>query len=209
MVRIARLRVDQSAVSYADINAYLDRRSFGGFGTFELGRVTEKPHCHYVIHGFEDDKAVQAFRVDLKRKFPALNRSNYSVSVSEDPERYDRYVAKGKSADEPPEVIWRHSLLYSLEKIAELHAAYWEENASTRKRKSEESSSSMLDFVVDEAKRARIPWNERHTLSMIYLKEMTARRKAVNMFAAKSVINAVQLVLCPTDECASNMADMI
>lgn len=128
---VVRFRVDKDAATAEELSAYFEKRgSVGGFGTFEYGSVTEKEHYHYLLEGFESKKQVDAMRMDMKRKIPGLNRTNYSWTVADEVDRYARYCCKGprKHVREPPVVVWRHSLEYTPEKISALHEAYWAEN---------------------------------------------------------------------------------
>lgn len=204
MAIAVRFRADQSAVSHEQLNEFFDSRNYGGFGTFERASVTEKPHYHYALYGFADEKAVQACRVALKRKFPTLTKTVYSLTVADEPERHDRYIAKGTSPEEGPEVVWCHSLQYNMEKIKALHAAYWAENTATRKRK---ATGSMLDFVVEEAKSKAIRWSDARSLFTIYFKEMRDRGKGISMHAAKATINTAQLQLCQDDSAVNMLVD--
>lgn len=198
------MRIDHVEGALAAITAYLGETRYGGFGVEENSEGNR--HYHFLLEGFNEKKDVQAFRVAMTRKAPMLKgNGGYSISVVKDLDKYARYICKGASSGESPVLVWRQSLKYDDGKIAALHDAYWEENRKLKKR----AAVSMVDFVVDEAKRRAINWRERSALSKIYIDEMVARGKPLNMFAGKSTINTVQVLLCPNDDAARDFADLM
>lgn len=198
------LRIDDVPDALESVKSYLNANSIGGFSVREA--EVNNVHYHFLLEGFKEKKDVQAFRVGLTRKCPMLKgNGGYSISVVKDLDKYERYMSKGSSSMDGPQIVWRQSLKYDDVKIDALHKLYWVENSKMKKR----SAGSILDFVVDEAKRLGVSWSDRHSLNMIYIKEMEARSKPLNLFAGKSVINMVQLKLCPTDEARLMFSDMM
>jgi len=201
---LVRFNCDQDAANHAELNEYFTQRGYGGFGVQETAPETKKEHYHYCLSGIEDQKKYQALKVNIKVKFPGLVRGKYSFSLSDEPERYERYMCKANFEGDTVRVIWRHSLKYTEEYINGLHAAYWSENKTITKKRKEEP---MIEYTINEAKRRGIDWRDRHSINMIYLKEMVARNKPINTFAAKSISNLVQAKLCGDDKFLSELAD--
>lgn len=198
------MRVDDVDGAFEAVKDYLNVNSIGGFGVREA--EPSNVHYHFLLEGFKEKKDVQAFRVALTRKCPMLKgNGGYSITIVKDLDKYERYITKGASDGEAPQIVWRQSLIYNDAKISELHDAYWAENQKMKKR----AAGSMVDFVVDEAKRQCICWSDRHALNMIYIEEMEARSKPLNTFAGKAVINMVQIKLCPTDEAKRQFAELM
>jgi len=155
-------------------------------------------HWHWLI--FTTCKA-QSWRVKLTRAVPALKgNACYSVSEVKDMEGYKRYMCKGESVEVMPEVVWEHGLDWGYE---ELHAGYWEANRQSKKRK----AGSVIDYVIDEAKRTAIAWDDRKELTRCYLKEVVARSKPINIFSVKSGVLLVQAKLCPDDQALEEIVD--
>jgi len=194
------LRVDRDV---ADVKKFLDEKGCGGFGVREVADQNE--HWHFLVET-DKFKNLQSFRVNLTKSVPTLKgNASYSATAVDDEGKYERYMCKGNSDGECPEIAWRNSLKYTDEKIGELHAAYWKENMKLKKRK----VGSVIDFVVDECKRDDIKWNDREKISVKYVSEISKRAKPFNQFAARSAVNAIQLQLCPDDSAIKMFAELI
>lgn len=200
MSLLVALRTD---VEFEQVKAFVDHKAYGGFCVREV--VDNNEHWHWLLDVPSSGRAgersaavrLQAFRVALTRAVPGLKgNAAYSATEVKDVEKYERYMCKGESDGVGPQVCWRNSLKYLDDKLDELHVAYWETNRTLKKR----TAGSMVDFVVEEAKRLCVDWKDRRRLGKIYAKEVCARRKPLNIFAAKSCVNAVQCLLCPDDE---------
>lgn len=199
---ILAMRIDDKDGALQAVKSYLSCSKIGGFGVCEV--EPDNTHYHFLLEGFEDKKDVQAFRVGLTRKCTMLKgNGSYSISIVKDLDKYERYIAKGGCQAEAPQIVWRQSLKYTDDKLAELHEAYWMENRKLKKRQ----CGSMVDYVVDEAKRRCVSWSDRTALNMIYIDEMEQRSKPLNIFAGKAVINMVQIKLCPNDDAKRSFAE--
>lgn len=198
MPTLIALRTDSALTA---VLAWLAGLAAGGFGVREVAGDNE--HWHWLV---ESDKTYKAVRVDFNKKVPELKGNGaYSMSEVEDVEKYERYLCKGESSGAGPEVVWRNSVKYTEEKLSELHEAYWAENRSLKKRK----VGSMVDFVVDAAKRDGITWNQRSKLAEIYIKELGVRSKPINLFSIRANLNAVQYALCPDDACLNELCSLL
>lgn len=198
MPTLVALRTDGALTA---VLAWLAEISAGGFGVREVAGDNE--HWHWLV---ESDKTYKAVRVSFNKRVPELKgNGSYSMSEVADLEKYERYMCKGESAGVLPEVVWSHSAKYSSEVVAELHEAYWDENRNLKKRK----TGGVTDWVIDECKRQNILWNQRREISKIYIKELGARGKPINLFSIRSNVNAVQYALCPDDSCLEELASLL
>lgn len=199
MALLVALRTDKE---FEAVKAFVTSKSYGGFCVREAKEDNE--HWHWLLE--VSAKNVQTFRVLLTRTVPELKgNSAYSATEVADLAKYERYMCKGDSEGQKPEVVWTQSVKYTPAKIDELHAAYWLENSKLKKRK----VGSMLDYVVDEAKRQNVSWRDRKALSLIYVREVKARARPLNLFAARATMNTVQMLLCPNDTMEDEFAEQI
>lgn len=197
MVQVA-LRTDGALTA---VLAWIAEIAAGGFGVREVSGDNE--HWHWLL---ETDKTYKAVRCSFNKKVPELKGNGaYSMSEVEDVEKYERYMCKGESDGAGPEVVWRNSMRYTEEKCSELHEEYWAENRKLKKRK----AGSMIDWVVDEAKRNNIAWDQRSKIAEIYIRELGARSKPINLYSIRSNLNAVQFALCPDDSCLKQLVGYV
>lgn len=195
------LRIDKS---FQEVKEFIESKGCGGFGVRETVNG-ENEHWHFVI---ETDKYrnIQSFRVNLTKAAPQLKgNGSYSATPVEDKDKYFRYLCKGASDGEGPEVAWRNSLLYTEDWISERHAEYWTENKRLKKKR----VGSVVDYVVDECRREGLEWKEREKIAILYVTEISKRAKPFNQFAAKSAVNAIQLQLCPDDSAIRMFAEAV
>lgn len=176
------------------VKRFIDSKAYGGWAVREISSG-ENEHWHWLIEA--DVRNVQAFRVALTRAVESLKGNGaYSASVVKDLEKYERYMAKGEAHGVLPEIAWRNSLKYDDDKVAELHEEYWSEHAKLKKRK----AGSMIDHVVDEAKRQNVEWKNREKLGALYVEEVVRRARPLNIFAARAAVNTIQCLLCGNEE---------
>ena len=200
MALYVALRVEKA---FDAVKAWIDSKEMGGIGVREVAGDNE--HWHFLLET-DKFKNLQSFRVQLTKAIPVLKgNASYSATKVEDKEKYMRYLCKGASEGESPEVAWRNSLLYSDEWVSERHEEYWQENKRLKKRK----VGSVIDFVVDECKRANVDWKARDKIAVIYVTEIAKRAKPFNQFAAKAAVNAIQLQLCPDDSAIRMFAEAV
>lgn len=183
------LRVDGE---WEKVVSWINREGFGGFAVRETVAGLNE-HWHLLL---QTAKELHPVRCSFNRAVPELKgNGKYSLTDCRDVEKYVRYLAKGESEGAAPELVWSNSIEYDAEKIEQLHAAYWEENRRLKKRK----VGSMIDWVVDEAKRQNVLWSKREKLAEIYIRELAARGKPINLYSIRSNLNCVQVALCPDD----------
>jgi len=184
------------------VKAWIAELSFGGFGVREVSGDNE--HWHWLL---TTEKTYKAVRVSFNKRVPELKGNGaYSMSEVADLAKYERYLCKGESDGEGPEVIWSNSIEYAPDRLEELHRMYWAENRSYKKRK---GSGSMIDYVIDYAKREGVAWNARMALAKIYIKECGMRGKPINLFAIRSNLNTIQYALCPNDDLLDQLVERV
>lgn len=193
------LRIDGE---FDKVKDWVDRNGYGGFAVRETV-AGENEHWHWLL---ETDKELHSVRCSFNRAVPELKgNGKYSLTLVNDVDKYERYLAKGDSEGQVPEIAWTHSIKYDAEKLEELHEAYWSENRKLRKRK----AGSMVDWVIDAAKAAEVRWQDRDKLSRLYIRELGARGKPINLFSIRANLNTVQLALCPDDTILDQLVEKV
>lgn len=185
------------AVLEADGGAYMVVRE-----TCEDGRNV---HFHGVLISKRKSTAVRAA---IKRAMPQLNgNGSYSCVPVRDLDKYHRYMLKGKSRSTGPEIVCANGIQYTEESWRdEQHDAYWDENEEinrTRKKK------RVFDAVLDQCKEAGLEWTNREAIAKKYIKELSDRNMAINLFSVKSHCNLIQVKLCPDDRAIEDLAGHI
>lgn len=183
------LRVDGAL---DEVQAWLAKYAIGGWAVKELAGA-DNLHWHFHLI---TEKTIKQLRCSFNREVPSLKgNGKYSLTECRDVEKYDRYMAKGDSEGQCPDIAWVHGLEYTEEKVSELHDEYWLENRRLKKRK----NGSMVDQVTDECKRENVLWSDRAKISEIYIRMVGAAGKPINLFSIRANINSVQYQLCPDD----------
>jgi len=204
------LRLDVSSDTKAKLLDWLPKCAYSWIVAFE--EEQGNPHVHLVLDSVHAEKSL---RHHVVRAFGVKGNSGYSLKACyEDFSGYIRYICKGKSKDEPP-VIWSHQgLEYSEASIKEAHEKFWctresvIENAGKRRRLKE----NVVEEVERLAKAKGFKGFERVEVARVYISLFKTARKAINVFAAKSVVNTVCLLLDKgeqeEDHLASKIADL-
>lgn len=184
------LRIDKC---FSEVLEYVEEKGMSGWCVREVAG-DENEHWHWYLEG-DGFKNLQAFRVSLTRRIPELKGNGaYSVKeCDENVERYWQYMAKGDGDGEGVTPAWRHGLLWTDDKLEELHRAYWSENHAFKKRK----LRPIDEVVLEKAKEAGVAWDRPYDLQKIYIKELFARNKPINLFSVRSHCNLIALQLAP------------
>lgn len=192
------VRIDKEL---SETKTFFESKNLAGFGVRECAGDNE--HWHFYV---ETMIKPASLRVMLKRACPGLvGNGGYSVSDVRDVDKYLRYIAKGESSGVMPEVVYQCGLLYTTEKIEELHEEYWTENKQLKKRR----TTGVMDHVLDLCRDAQIAWDDRTAIAEEYIKELVARNKPINIYSVKSCINLIQVKLCPTDDAVKQLCQQI
>lgn len=191
------LRTDKE---FEKVKAFVESKNVSGWAVREVAGDNNE-HFHWYL---ETDLKAPAFRVALTRAVPELRgNAGYSLSEVKDVEKYHRYMAKGEAEGAGPNRAWSHGLLWTDEKLEELHAEYWMENRKLKKRK----TGSVTDSVYDKCKADAVRWDDRRAITEIYIRELILRDKPINTFALKASVNLIQVKLCPNDDALNELVD--
>lgn len=194
------LRID---TCFDEVVSYVEEKGFSGWCVRESVEG-ENQHWHWYLEG-DAFKNIRAFRVALTRKVEGLkgNGSYSAKETDEFVERYWRYMAKGPGDGQNCDVVWRQGLLWTPERIEELHVGYWEENRVKRPK-----LGPIDDVVLEKAKEAGLEYDDVLGLQKIYIKELFVRNKPINLFSVRSHVNLLALKLAPNvDEAVNRMVE--
>lgn len=160
------------------------------------------PHFHVVLHSKRKHTAVRAA---LKRAMPGLNgNGSYSCTPVRDLAKYQRYMMKGEADEKMPEVVGAFGLNYSDPAWQEeMHEAYWHENELIRQSR---KRAPVQEIVLQIVKEAKLSWSDREGIAKVYIRELAARDKPINLFAVKNSVNLIQIRLCPDDSALEDLA---
>ena len=76
------------------------------------------------------------------------------------------------------------------------HDEYWEVNEEISRRR---KLLPVGEVVLAACKQKGIKWDDVESIGKVYIKELVARDKAINIFSVKSHVALIQVKLCPTD----------
>lgn len=193
-------------MEFTAVKEFITNKGASGFAVAEkAGDDNAHHHWYLEMQGF---KNVQTFRVALTKKIPGL-KGNGAYSVKEcddDYERYWQYMCKGAGSGTGADVVWRHGLVFTDEKLEALHAAYWSENRDRKRVKME----PVLDVVFQKLKEDGTAWSDREAVAQAYIRELYARNKPINIYSVKSAVNLLQIKLAPVaDEAIKVLAGSV
>lgn len=109
-------------------------------GPYLFAEETKANREHF--HGiFLSNVKIQTLRVRIKRAFPgAVGNNGYSLKVARKPAELARYICKGASKDEPPNIRFQNGHKFTSGWIGEQHELYWQhELAEARELKHEKA----------------------------------------------------------------------
>jgi hypothetical protein len=167
----------------------------------------ENPHIHALLYS---GKNIDTLRKSFKRVFEE-KRGNaaYSLKACDgDVDDYLAYICKGVDPDVGPQVVCFQGLEFDEQRVASMHARYWDENARRIRAAKERSAAkgSMVDAVEKLCREEGVRAYERKKVALVYIREMRKMRKPINIFAARAVVNGVVVLL---DEEESGATDEI
>lgn len=194
------IRIDISArISTETVADWLADLGTGYLCVREGG--SENPHVHIIVAW---DKTTRGLRKNFLTRFPSCNgNGSYSLTEVKDEAKYNRYLCKGAGLGSPPQVVCRNGLLYTDEWIETQHAAFYEHAPNPKSKK------RLLDFVYDTCQEAALDWHDRQGIARVYIKECMSRKQGINCFQAKSAVNLIQCLLCPTDAAVEDLISTI
>lgn len=183
------VRVDIGSVTCEAIADWLADIGTGYLAVREGG--SDNPHVHIVVAW---DKTTRGFRKNFLTRFPSCNgNASYSITEVKDEAKYHRYICKGEGEGTPPTIVARNGMLYTEDWIEQQHAAYYV-NAPKKR-----PAGRLLDTVFDTCKEAAYDWHDRQGIAREYIRECIRRKTGINTFQAKSAVNLITCLLCPTE----------
>jgi len=181
---------------------WLSEIGASGFGVRETVDGANE-HWHFFIRS---DKKEQALRKGFLKSVPGVRgNGGYSLAMCRDEERYERYLCKGNSKEQLPELIWSHGFDATADRIQKIHDEYWNENAAFERRK---RKLPVMDSVLATCKEARVKWEDRTAIADKYIRELVSRAKPINLFSVRTAINSIQVGLCANDEAIAELVSI-
>lgn len=172
-------------------------------GSYLVVKELEDSNPHYHVLLFSR-RSIQALRMSFKRSVPeAAGNGAYSVAAVRDLEKYERYMMKGDSDAEMPVVVASKGIKYTAQWIEETHAAYWSRNQEVQEERRE---MKVHEAVLQACKEQQVLWSNREKISELYIRELVARDKPINLFSIRSAVCLLQVHLCPDDSAVLDLA---
>lgn len=195
---VLALRVDGKA--HWDLQSFLE--DDGGAYLLVCEEPEGNPHMHAVLHSTRN---AQAVRMALRRALPYLSgNGSYSVAEVRDLAKYERYMCKGEAHGCMPEITGAYGIQYSdAEWQAATHEEYWAVNQELQEQR---KKMNVAEATLAACKDARIAWSNRERIAEMYIRELVAREKSINLFSVKSAVNLIQVQLCPDDQAIKDLA---
>lgn len=192
------IRLDGTA--FDKLVTYLEKDGGAFFIVKEGG--TDNPHFHASIH---TTKKLQAFRSGFVRTVldGAHGNGAYSITAIKDLDKYYRYMCKGESSVEGPQVVGKRGLVFTDEWVESMHERYWSVNQELAERR---AKLSVAEAVLAACKDAGFAWTNRERICELYIRELVRRDKPINIFALKASCNLIQIKLCPDDQAILDLA---
>lgn len=155
----------------------------------------ENPHFHVYLRS---TRKISAVRTSFKRAFPELKgNGSFSISQVRDVSKYYCYMMKGESVEVMAQVVAAHGVQHTDTAWQQAkHDEYWEVNEEINRRR---KLLPVGEVVLAECKQKGIRWDDVESIGKVYIKELVARDKAINIFSVKSHVALIQVKLCPTD----------
>lgn len=200
------LRIDLDGVDAPAVAAFLGQHSDSHLVVREGG--DDNPHTHAYL---TSDKKLPAMRKAVQR-FLSGDRGNASYSLklcADDYSGYLRYMCKGESSGDLPDVVGRCGLEYTDEWVKTQHEEFWVNNVAitkARQKRKGMSGPTLLDQLEERVKERRVSWEKKTDLAREYIRMYKEMKKPINIHHARAVINTLQVVLCPDDSAIDALA---
>jgi len=176
-------------------------------GAFYVVRELEdsNPHFHAYVHS---KRKLPAFRSAFVRACLEGSHGNgaYSITAVRDIPKYHRYCSKGASAAEEPSVVQYSGIEFNAEWFSERHAEYWAVNEELMAQR---RSMPVWEAVLQACRTAGTAWSDKRAIALIYLRELAARDKAINIFSVRSSVALISVKLCPDDSALEDLATSV
>lgn len=160
----------------------------------------ENPHIHAIIYSA---KKLDALRKSFKRVFED-KRGNGAYSLKPctgDVDNYVAYICKGADADSEPRIVCAQGIEFSGERIEAMHARYWDVNQRLKAGADSRAAmkGNMVEAIEKLCREEGVRAYDRKGIARVYIRECKRMRKAINIFAAKAVVNGVSVALDDED----------
>lgn len=204
------LRVDLDGVTRQEVSEWIAAAAACYFIVAETVSG-ENPHIHAFL---TCDSKLPALRKKVQRWLSG-DRGNASYSLklcSEDYADYLTYLCKGDSNSSMPDVVGKCGIEFTDAWVEQQHGLYWVNNEAlvrNRHKRKKISSATAVEKLEERCKEAGVLWNQKNEIAMEYIRMCKAGRKAINVFSARSIVNAVTVALCPDDTAAKELAQLI
>lgn len=189
------LRVDVREGLRDKLSAWLSAIGTGFIVAHECEGDNDHVHCI-----LDSDKSIKQVRNSFTKKFPeSTGNKGYSLKLCDDDwEAYIRYICKGKSVNEGPDIWVRQGLEYTEEAIQEAWRKYWVNNQALKenaKKRTRVEGANIVEQVEQESKRLGLKGFDREGVAKVYIRLFRDARKGINVFAARAVVNTVCCLL--------------
>lgn len=159
------------------------------------------PHFHVCLHS---KRTIQAVRMSFKRAVPeAAGNGSYSISAVRDLDKYHRYMMKGESASVHAQVVAAKGIQYNQEWFQDQHDLYWNENQQLQE---DRRDMKVSEAVLAACKEKNVEWSNREKIGEMYIRELVARDKPINLFSIRAAVCLLQVQLCPDDSAILDLA---
>lgn len=141
-----------------------------------------------------------ALTVRIKNALPEVKGNKcYSVGQREveNREKYLRYLCKGVSSTQGPEVVLRCGLEFTDEWVRVEHGAYWEANAQLKKNNQSKKLGLMDQLREYALTLSPTASDHRRKIADRYVQLCVEIEKPINVFYARQVVNTVCARLYP------------
>lgn len=176
-------------------------------GAFYIVRELEdsNPHFHAYVHS---KRKLPAFRSAFVRACLEGTHGNgaYSITAVRDLDKYHRYCAKGASAAEEPAVVQFSGIQFTPGFFAARHEEYWAINQELMEAR---RAKPVWEAVLEAARTAGLQYHDKKGIALLYLRELAARDKAINIFSVRSFVALISVKLCPDDSALEDLANSV
>jgi len=160
----------------------------------------ENPHIHAVLYS---SKKLDALRKSFKRQFED-KRGNGAYSLKActgDVDSYVAYICKGVDRETGPRVVCAQGIEYGADGVDDAHGRYWDENQRLRASADARAvmKGNMVEAIEKLCREQGVRAYDRKGIARVYIREMKRMRKAINVFAARAVVNGVSVALDDED----------
>lgn len=183
MTNVYALRVHELADDFARrVTSFVQDAG----GSYVVARETDANRVHF--QGWlRSDIKPQALRARFKKAFPeCVGNKGYSICAVKDFEAYSRYILKG-TKETMADVVCYQGLEVTEQFLMNEHRAYW-----SRNEKAGKSNRSVIEevheWVIEQKCHRGVT---RRDIAEKVCNVMTARKKALNTFYVRGVVNTI------------------